>query len=416
MHFLGIIVASCLLFSCTQTYFTGKTKIAPSQVTLTPQGTPMSLAKTSSGTVQTTSSTSTTQTNRPPVVWPPPALNPGSTSSQTGVGNIPSQGNPGQNGSVLQKPTNPQQGGSSVSTNSSTSTTDTTEQFSSEVGNGGNVDMVWIVDSSGSMIHEPVRQNLEWFLQEASTRVNLKFALVALEGTIGTMVKLPDWAKNKGFIQIDHDVQSNNPLVIAAITTCPAADSSYQILQASPVTICKNRISSLDARVEGAMICPGAVKGALSTFFRQATKHIYVIVTDDDARHVDHTNFMNLISPYHGGSTVVVHSFSGYQDSGSCKISRRGSSYEALSTQTGGSLNDVCTADWRQGFSTLLDGLGVVKNWYPLSHTPHYGTAYVNVDGRSLTTGEYVIQGNVVYIMPSLLTRAGMPISIQYKY
>src|SRR5690606_37932021 len=89
-----------------------------------------------------------------------------------------------------------------------------TDTFTSSVNrSGGKVDIVWIIDNSGSMNTEAahVRTNLLSFLNSTSNYADLKFKLVSKQGNSGNSAQLP-FPADEQFSQINQEIDSYSSL------------------------------------------------------------------------------------------------------------------------------------------------------------------------------------------------------------
>lgn len=291
----------------------------------------------------------------------------------------------------------------------------------------GLIDMVWLIDNSGSMKEEAqqVRDNFEKFLTSIQARSDMKIALVSTKAGSGlggsTGVTLPASAAAKG-IQVDAFVDSNNALVMAALATCPAASTSVPGAEPNggfpdnfdPV---KAKICGKDTQLDtftSSLYQP--VVGSLASFFRAEAKKVYVVVTDDEAEEVNDTNFLSLIDAYKGAATPTVFSFIGFESKANCSISRRGTAYEKLATATQGAVFDICETDWSKNFDQLSKAvIGLAKLQFTLKASKVGKVISVVVDGRTLATNEYTVAGSVINLDPKAVPQGAKTLVVNFE-
>ncbi len=270
----------------------------------------------------------------------------------------------------------------------------------------GLIDMVWLIDNSGSMREEAsqVRDNFDKFLSTIQARSDMRIALISskdradsLGGSTG--VTLPFSAEQAGGIQIDSYVDSTNALMLAAMATCPAnttvvpPENSEDPFATATGKTCGKELA-LDFFASSLY---KDVPGVLSTFFRPQAKKVYVIVTDDTADTVNDTNFLELIRPYQGAVAPSVFAFIGTESKDGCDIAQRGTPYEALAAKTEGATFDICEKDWTKNFDKLSKAvIGLASAQFMLKATTVGQIVSVTVDGKPLAAGSFTVAGNVV--------------------
>lgn len=286
----------------------------------------------------------------------------------------------------------------------------------------GLLDLVWVIDNSGSMNEEAaqVRDNFSKFLTTVEARADVHVALVSAkaEGSRSTGVTLPDAFVQKGGVQLEHSVQSNDPLMVAALATCAAAQSSFPPFDENSTS------EFMDAKVCGKSLQVDTflggdtyadVIGKLSSFFRPQAKPIYVFVTDDEALEVTDQNFVSLVQPALGAQAPAVFAFSGRDNRSGCRISRRGLAYEALAKATGGATYDMCEPDWSANFTELSKSVGAIASLTFTLKGPNVGKIKsVAVDGQQLSVYDYDVNGNVVTLKQASVPKGSKEVVITY--
>jgi hypothetical protein len=268
----------------------------------------------------------------------------------------------------------------------------------------GKVDIVWIVDQSGSMLEETdhVQKNLKEFFSRIDAASDARLALIAAKrGMLGLDLESIGISSEK-VKQIDYEVQSNDALEIAV-----AAFSRQD------VTTMGNSAFEIQGSLEG--------------FFRPSVKPVIVVVTDDDAYGVDSNNFMEQISdPQKAlGFKPVVFAFAGLKEStfvdsestGICEVSSIGRSYIELAKQSepNGAVFDICEKDWTKNFQQLSAGvLATAENSLKLKNATEK-ILQVTLNGQKLDASKYTFANGLVSIHPSALV-SGQENKIEIEY
>ncbi|MFZ9520520.1 MAG: hypothetical protein ACO3A4_08590 [Silvanigrellaceae bacterium] len=257
----------------------------------------------------------------------------------------------------------------------------------------GKVDIAWYVDQSGSMTKEAqhVQNNLASFFNLVGKEVDARYALVA-NSTGSNAIKIP--VEDANHIQINQSIASNNALEIA-ISSFLAAD-----LAAQP---------PLDANnPAGAKVTKAPIQGTLKNFFRPGVLPVVVIVTDDNAKRVNETNFLALakdalgVEPklyaWRGNSNLPA--IPGAQ----CDVAANGVAYEQLAAKTGGEVFNLCEPDWTSSFAKLTQNIvQAAKNSFALKVSPK-SIVSVTIDGKAIDNSKVTLSGNIVTIAASELS------------
>ncbi len=232
------------------------------------------------------------------------------------------------------------------------------------------VDIVWLIDTSRSMVEEcaNVRSNFDSFINSLEANNDIKVALVASSNDptgLGLQVKLSDSAKQRGHIQIDSVVSSNDPLYALSVISCSSADAS---------SLCGNPISGVN-QSKGPLAFNPSNRGALLNFYRPNSKKVFIIVTDDDALKVTHDNLFSFLPQTHQGATFF--SFVSKQGTTAEKLRElienpnitgdelpqvKGSSYINLAKSSGGEAYDIYDSNWSKHFDTLKNSIEDIAN------------------------------------------------------
>lgn len=280
------------------------------------------------------------------------------------------------------------------------------------------IDMVWVIDNSGSMREEAaqVRTNFGKFVSTLSSATNLKIALISQKAG-ATGVDLGAFSNAPENVQEDVLVFSNNPLAILASAICPVQNRPINP-NALVVNVCgrefsvtndeKRRVAYADAIY--------TASGKLNGFFRPNAKRVFVSVTDDDAVVINDTNFLDLVKP-HLKDTPFMFSFRGVQSDPAtgCTVDAPGLSYDRLSAATGGAGYDICDADWSQHFNKLTESIeNIATTSFTLSQA-NVEVIAVRIDGINLSKDLYQVAGGVLIVKPEAFKGQQKSIEVIYK-
>ena len=267
-----------------------------------------------------------------------------------------------------------------------------TEVFTLDSSKRTPVDLVWVIDNSGSMTDNiaQVRKNFDAFMASLSASADVKVILLSQStGTLG--LKLP--ASAKGGSQIEVSVGSWDPASIAAAASCPAD----ALITGVKALICGVDLSK--SGVKPTNYTTGQeekVRGKVLSQFREGAARSYIFVTDDDSISFKGENFVAALKVTSPKTLPKVYSFRGIQakGAGSCQVSNVGTQYEIMEKATGGKSFDICSDDWSSSFSQLADS--IVTNLGAevlLKGVFEVSTVKVFLDGVELPASEFVLTG-----------------------
>ena len=298
------------------------------------------------------------------------------------------------------------------------------------------VDIVWVIDNSGSMVEEvaQIRKNFEDFISNTSNVAEVKLALitsstVAVPGvpriSFQTEVDMPATALAKGHVQINQFVDSTNLLAVAAAASCPAASSMVNVTVTA--TSEEHRICGLTLkadptdplqvplRLENPTIID-RVKGSLTNFYRAEAKRVYVFVTDDDSQGLKSDKFFTAVQVGTPNIKPYVFAFRGTASQSTCKIARAGADYDLLAKTSGGAVFDICAADWKPYFNQLTASINdIARTEFTLQKAKVQKIVSILIDEKILDPQLYLLEDGKVKINPSALI-AGQKITINYSY
>ncbi len=247
------------------------------------------------------------------------------------------------------------------------------EDFTINAGQQAALDLVWVIDNSGSMSDNiaQVRNNFESFVTSVSTRIDIKIILLsASQGSFG--LTLPASAVAAGGVQINRGVGSHDGAQLAA--------------------------SSL-----------------VTPYFRPNVPHAYVFVTDDDSR-MSGSEFLKATALI--GQTPKVFSFRGINQSffGNCKIAAVGQQYAVMEQGSGGQAFDICLPDWAPSFSTLAETIKASggTTTFTLKGPIGANSLHVFLDGVELQLQDYQLVGLTLTITKPLDSATAHNVSVKY--
>lgn len=215
------------------------------------------------------------------------------------------------------------------------------------------VDMVWVVDNSGSMSEEvaQVRANIQSFVSSVGDKSDLRLSILSNEDRrLGLQFDSTMVAKD--FLQLKSMVYSTNLLSSLAAAVCPA--DQFEGTQRNVTKICGKDVQSLTSGGLYEDYYAKEFAGALVDRMRPEAQKVFVFVSDDNSRgSLDATNFFTItgIDP----NLTHIYAFVGDESRSGCNVANKGVAYKELATKSGGETFDICEADWSANFSKLTD-------------------------------------------------------------
>ncbi len=242
------------------------------------------------------------------------------------------------------------------------------------------LDMVWVIDNSGSMNEEAanVRANLAAFVNALDKSSDMKFMLLSKQGTTGTAVSLPNGLDANRFVQYD------------------AAIGSYD----GPAQLIKR----LNANINSGM-----------PFFRADSKKIIVFVTDDNSSMAAATFTMYLKNAGVASDQAAIFSFIGLGASVSSCQAVTGAVYQTLATQTGSRVYNICDLDWSKHFADLkTDVLTKLGRSFTMKDTMVAKVVKVEVDGVVIDAGKYSFSNGVLMLAEDVAMMETSSVKVSY--
>ncbi len=263
------------------------------------------------------------------------------------------------------------------------------ETFSDTAVSRRAVDIVWALDTSGSMTQETayVNDNLNRFASVmAASGLDYRVVMVARRGAGSLRVCVPPplggpaCADNARFRAVDQYVGSHD-----ALTQIVSRHAGYR------------------------------------DFLRADSARFFVVVTDDESA-LAADEFDRRVRALGGFDGYVFHSIVGYESRADCPtMVARGSVYLTLTERTRGQRAKVCASDWSSIFTAFArDIVSRVTSWV-LSQRPRVDTIQVWVTPprgaeRLLPTGwTYDPAMNRVTLSPDAIPEAGSTVRVVYR-
>lgn len=241
------------------------------------------------------------------------------------------------------------------------------------------VDLVWIIDNSGSMNQEAahVRNNLAKFVEFLQDKVTIRLALISQIGNTGTSVNIPSGLKSEGHIEINQRVSSR--------------DGFKKLLSKVP--------------------------DLQSNFFRANSQKAFVFVTDDNSNMAT-SEFVDVLKR-DGIDQFKLFGFIGMETKAlSPCMARHGSEYKKLAESTQGRVFNICEKDWANHFNKLADQVvSLGRTSFTLEKPNIDGIEWVKVNGKEISSDRYSLNGRVLKIDSQLFQAAGTyQVSVEYRY
>lgn len=283
----------------------------------------------------------------------------------------------------------------------------------------GFVDILWVIDDSGSMANERSRlvANFNRFVQELlALRVNFQMGV--------TSIVFNDNGKLRGTTKIINNLTPNPQAVFAANTTFPASRSRWeQGLRMSQFALTPPNIT------------PG---GTNAGFLRDQAALAIIVVTNEDDSSFGSTDyyaraFRSLKGP--GNETLITFSTiagalpNGCTPPGEAGLygsqAKAGFRYAEVATKTGGIIGSICDVSFEQTLVKIAQALNTLKRVFPLTITPIAGSIRVTVVtpqgstviARDAVTGfEYLAETNSVVFLGTYVPPPGATVRIEYAF
>lgn len=294
------------------------------------------------------------------------------------------------------------------------------------------IDMVWVVDNSGSMDAEvaQVRSNIQKFVSTIQSTADLQLSVISNEDPRFGL-QFDSMSMPSNFVQLKTYVGSYNAMTILAAALCDPASTEAN---SNIVTkVCgKDVVSTIENKgqprgfltpqaLENSDLQATAVAGKLKTRMRAESTKVFVFVTDDTAGGgVDGTNFMTFANTALASSeakaiSAHVYAFAGLAKSDTCKIENVGQSYIDVAKATGGAVFDICELDWSQNFAKLTENvIKLTSRNFQIPPTIKALKA-VKINGKKLAAAEYSFKGGKLVIADSVALNEKDEVEVDYE-
>ncbi|MBC7659074.1 MAG: hypothetical protein H7249_05135 [Chitinophagaceae bacterium] len=290
---------------------------------------------------------------------------------------------------------------------------------------GTPIDMVWVIDNSGSMEQEvaQVRKNFGSYMATVSARTDLRVTVISNTDKKLGLILDPTYVA-QGHEQIINEVGSHNEFDILAAAVCAPEETLITPLSSLGRKAAQTAINPddklcgvalTDASSEMKMV--DSVKGKIKARLRDGTKKVFVFVSDDNPNlNVKAATFIRLTKS--DAANTHVFSFSGIAKSSTCSIANVGTGYQELATATGGAVFDICADDWSANFNKLSDNI-VKLSSTSFSVVEAKGTVTIKkvlLDNVELPATAYKITGSTVALTDEGSALSGTTLHIVYDY
>jgi hypothetical protein len=196
------------------------------------------------------------------------------------------------------------------------------------------VDIIWFIDTSGSMVEETMNLNANlnrFAMTLAGTGLDYRVIMVGRRGMGSLLVCVPpplagaNCADGPRFRHVNISVASN--------------DGLQRVVQAYPM---------------------------FQDFLRPGAQKYFVAVTDDEST-MTAAAFTTTVNAWPGFRGFIFNSIVGYESRADCPtLARRGGVYLTLTTQTMGDKARVCDRDWSTIFTSFAMGIARRANSWVL--------------------------------------------------
>jgi hypothetical protein len=283
----------------------------------------------------------------------------------------------------------------------------------------GIVDILWVVDDSGSMTNErrQLVANFDRFVGELLA-LNVDFQMGV------TSIVFVDGGKLRGTTKIIKRTTPNPRAVFEANTTFPASRSRWeQGLRMTQFALSSPNIDPL---------------GANAGFLRAKAALAVIVVTNEDDSSFGTTDYYARVFKGlkgKGNENLVSFSVIGGSTPNGCtptsEVGLYGSlaepafRYDEVAAKTGGVIGSICDASFEQTLVRIAQALNTLKRVFPLTLKPIAGSVHVTViDGTStfvvpedpVTGFQYRADTNSVVFLGTYIPPPGATVRIEYAF
>lgn len=330
-----------------------------------------------------------------------------------------------------------------------------TDGFTVRADTSGALDLVWVVDNSGSMSEEAanVEKNLARFITQVKTKTDLRMAVISAQsGSQGVRVPATPGLDLR---VIDHQVESFNPLTLLALSFCSDAQiaKGASAFSSPPLIVRLNdhgfeRFCAL-AKLQESGVPPEysikLVTNALSDnrFYRADAAKAFIVVTDDNSE-PDMWVYPNIMWPsvtweaWENGLTAgrfhshlkarfvdqraKVFSFLdpiGLDKRPSSECGNYpGKEYINLAKLTEAKTYDICEPDWTPHFDNLINSVvTLAQTQFKLTKTGVIAVTEVRIGGNVIAPSLYSFAAGYLSVDTALVESSiGKSLSVTYSY
>ena len=280
------------------------------------------------------------------------------------------------------------------------------------------VDVLWVVDDSGSMSEEQnnLAANFGEFIRYATQELNVDFH-IAVTTTLadGDMAGVYNACEDPRFLTRDTpDLQSKFRCnVRVSRSRRPARDGS------------DSREAGLEAAREF-LSRPRLIEGGLNEGFLRDEAKLYIIAVSDEEDQSRgpvglYEDVFRQIKGIGNRDLISFSAITGLGRNQGCEA-QRGSRYMELAANLGGVTQDICAGNWRASMRALGLDTFAYRTSFALSRRPRAETIQVRVGGRAIGRGQqggqdgwvYNRADNSVVFNPTAVPARGTQIEIEY--
>ncbi|MNK07465.1 hypothetical protein D3C87_253790 [compost metagenome] len=240
------------------------------------------------------------------------------------------------------------------------------------------LDMVWVIDNSGSMSEESahVRKNFQNFLTPLNQQTDFRLLVLSNQSNLG--VTIPSQFSAATHRQVNMTVGSTNgPSLL--------------------LPVLENQVSS--------------------GFFRRNSQKVIVFVTDDESS-LSSAKILSELESKLGWALnqVTVSSFIGLGSSLSRCQAKTGNVYMGLAQASGGKTYNICDADWSAQFKDLLDqSVTQAQRRFVLAKKTIDSVLEVRVDNQVISMSDVVFDGETISISDGVALSEASVVTVIYS-
>lgn len=283
----------------------------------------------------------------------------------------------------------------------------------------GVVDILWVVDDSGSMVNERRRLvgNFNRFVQELTAlRVDFQMGVISIVSN--------DGGRLRGTPNIISNRTPDPRAVFEANTTFPANRSRWE-----------QGLRMAEFALTGANVAAG---GPNAGFLRPNAALAIIVVTNEDDSSFGTTEYFGRTFRAlkgKGNENLVSFSIIGGPVPNGCvppgeanfygSLAEASYRYTEVATRTGGIVGSICDVSFDQTLVRIAQALNTLKRVFPMTITPIVSSIRVTViDGASTTTvprddvrgWQYRADTNSIVFLGTYIPPPGATVRIEYAF